>query len=177
ASGLSTPLAQIEYENFFGFFATKPVHYTLAYHWARLIEVLHASERMQELINDPQIADPEVRNIPEDISAQGIGVCEAPRGTLFHHYQADKNALLKKVNLLVATQSNMAAISMSIEKASRSLIREGPINEELLNMVEVAFRAYDPCLACSTHSLEEDEQFTVQVFDSKRKLVKKISRG
>ncbi|MFH1653782.1 MAG: Ni/Fe hydrogenase subunit alpha, partial [Pseudomonadota bacterium] len=153
ADGMATPLAQIEYERMYAALGKKPAHNTLAYHWARLIEVVYAAERMNELASDPELTDPNVRTIPTEIPKEGVGVCEAPRGTLFHHYQTDERGILQKVNLLVATQNNAAAICMSIAKAAKSLIKKGKVSDTLLNMVEMAFRAYDPCLACATHSL------------------------
>ncbi|MBU0986655.1 MAG: Ni/Fe hydrogenase subunit alpha [Proteobacteria bacterium] len=151
ADGMATPLAQAEYEKMYAALGGKPVHNTMAYYWARLIEVLYAAERMEVLAADEKLTDPNVRTIPDQISEQGIGVCEAPRGTLIHHYQTDRRGIVQKLNLLVATQNNAAAISMSIEKAARHFIKEGQITEEILNLVEMAYRAYDPCLACATH--------------------------
>ncbi|HYA12153.1 MAG TPA: Ni/Fe hydrogenase subunit alpha [Thermodesulfovibrionales bacterium] len=156
SEGMATPLAHAEHERMFSTLGGKPVHNTLAYHWARLIEVLYAAERMDELASDPELTNPQVRNIPDDIRKEGIGVCEAPRGTLLHHYVTDKKGVLKKVNLLVATQNNAAGISMSIEKAARAIIKNGNVSEGVLNMIEIAFRAYDPCLACATHILSRN---------------------
>jgi F420-non-reducing hydrogenase large subunit len=153
SEGMATPLAEAEYQKMFSTLGSKPVHNTLAYHWARLIEVLYAAERMNELANDPELTNPKVRNIPNSIPKEGIGVCEAPRGMLLHHYETDKKGILQKVNLLVATQNNAAAMCMSIDKAARSLIKDGNVSDSLLNMIEIAFRAYDPCLACATHIL------------------------
>jgi F420-non-reducing hydrogenase large subunit len=153
---MATPLAQAEYTKMFSILGGKPVHNTLAFHWARLIEVLYAAERMHELSNAPELTSPQVRNIPDDIKEEGIGVCEAPRGMLLHHYNTNKKGILEKVNLLVATQNNAAAISLSIEKAARALIKDGNVSEGLLNMIEIAFRAYDPCLACATHILSRN---------------------
>jgi len=155
SEGMATPLAQIEYTKMFNVLGGKPVHYTLAYHWARLIEVLYAAERIQELANDPELTKAKVRSIPDNIEGEGIGVCEAPRGMLLHHYQTDRKAILQKVNLLVATQNNAAALQMSIEKAARSVIKGGNVSDALLNMVEIAFRAYDPCFACATHIISK----------------------
>jgi F420-non-reducing hydrogenase large subunit len=151
SAGMATSLAQAEYEKMFHALGGKPVHNTLAYHWARLIEALYAAERMNELAGDEGITNARVRNIPINQPGKGIGVCEAPRGTLFHHYETDENGIVEKLNLLVATQNNMAAICMSIEKAARAFIREGNTSDGAFNTVEMAFRAYDPCLACSTH--------------------------
>jgi F420-non-reducing hydrogenase large subunit len=153
SAGMATPLAQMEYDNFFNFFGTRPVHNTLAYHWARLIETLYAAERMKELTADPELTKSSIRNIPETTVNEGIGVCEAPRGTLLHHYTADNQCLVMQVNLLVATQNNAAALSLSVDKAARAFLKPGDVSEKTLNMVEMAFRAYDPCLACATHVL------------------------
>ena len=157
SEGMSTPCAHVEYNRMFSTLGGKPVHFTLAYHWARLIEVLYAAERIHELANDPDITKPKVRNIPDTIAGEGIGVCEAPRGVLLHHYQTDKKGILQRVNLLVATQSNSAALNMSVEKAARSIIRAGDVSDSLLNMIEIAFRAYDPCFACATHIISTNK--------------------
>jgi len=175
ADGMATPLAQAEYERMFDTFGGKPVHNTLAYHWARLIEVLYAAERMNELVRDKELTNPKVRNIPDQVPKEGIGVCEAPRGTLFHHYKTDVKGILQKVNLLVASQNNAAAICMSIEKAARGLIKNGKVSDGILNMIEMAFRAYDPCLACATHCISGKKPVIVNIFNQNRKLIKQIS--
>jgi F420-non-reducing hydrogenase large subunit len=118
-----------------------------------LVEALYAAERMLELAEDREITDSHIRNIPASTPEEGIGIVEAPRGTLIHHYKTDKNGIITEANLIVATVNNAAAICMSIEKAAKGLIREGKVSEGLLNMVEMAFRAYDPCFACATHTL------------------------
>lgn len=154
SKGLSTPRAQAAYERFFNDMGCKPVHNTLAFHWARLIEVLHAAERMAALAADPCLTDRDIRTIPDGIPPKGrqaVGVCEAPRGTLFHHYEAGGEALVRRLNLIVATQNNAAAISRSVEKAARAFIADGRMTKEQLNLIEMAYRAYDPCLACATH--------------------------
>lgn len=155
SEGMATPLAQAEYEKMFSFLGSKPAHNTLTYHWARLIEVLYAAERMNELAYDPVLTDQKVRSIPDKMKEEGIGVCEAPRGTLFHHYTTDDKGIVRKVNLLVATQNNAAALCMSIEKAARAVIKDGSVSDGKLNMIEMAFRAYDPCLACATHIIHK----------------------
>ena len=169
SDGMATPLAQAEYEKMFHALGGKPAHNTLAYHWARLIEVLYAAERMDELAADEEITSPKVRNLPDQTPKEGIGVCEAPRGTLFHHYETDEKAIIEKLNLLVATQNSAAAICMSIEKAARALIRGGNISSGKLNVVEMAFRAYDPCLACATHCLAGKRQTIVNVYDKEKR--------
>ncbi|MBA7633897.1 NAD-reducing hydrogenase HoxS subunit beta [subsurface metagenome] len=155
----------------------KPVHNTLAFHWARLIEALFASERILELARDPELTSPDIVNLPTKTPKEGIGVVEAPRGTLFHHYQTDERGILTKVNLIVATGNNAAPIFMSVEKAAKSLIHKGEVPDGILNMIEMAFRAYDPCLACATHSLPGRMPLEVNVYDSNGDLVKRLTRG
>jgi F420-non-reducing hydrogenase large subunit len=153
ADGMATPLAQAEYEKFYSTLGGKPVHQRLAIHWARLIELLYAAERWVELVTDPEITSPNYHAIPTATPTEGVGIVEAPRGTLTHHYWTDERGVVTKVNLIVGTTNNYAPITMSIKKAADSLIKKGNVNEGLLNMVEMAFRAYDPCFGCATHSL------------------------
>ena len=153
AESISTPLAAAERERMFDALGGRPAHQTLANHWARVIEILHAAERMLELANDPVLFGKEVRNMALELRGEGVGVVEAPRGTLIHHYRTDDRGIMTECNLVVSTVSNAAAICMSIEKAAASLIHEGRVDDGILNRVEMAFRAYDPCLSCATHSL------------------------
>jgi F420-non-reducing hydrogenase large subunit len=153
ADGMATPLAQAEYEKFYSTLGGKPVHQRLAIHWARLIELLYAAERWVELATDPEITSPDFHAIPTATPTEGVGIVEAPRGTLTHHYWTDERGVVTRVNLIVGTTNNYAPITMSIKKAADSLIKKGNVNEGLLNMVEMAFRAYDPCFGCATHSL------------------------
>ncbi|MBN1421678.1 MAG: Ni/Fe hydrogenase subunit alpha [Planctomycetes bacterium] len=153
ADGMATPLAQQEYERMYEVLGGKPAHNTLAYHWARLIELLYACERLLELAQDEEILSPEIRTVPTETPSEGVGVVEAPRGTLFHHYKTDERGVVKEANLIVATVNNSAAIAMSVARAAKGLIKNGQVNDGLLNMVEMAFRAYDPCMACATHAL------------------------
>ena len=176
SDGMATPLAQAEYEKMYKILGGKPAHNTLAFHWARLIEALYAAERMLELAQDKEITDPRVRNIPTATPEEGIGVVEAPRGTLFHHYKTDNNGILTEVNLIVATLNNSAAICMSIEKAARSLIKEGKVSDGLLNMVEMAFRAYDPCFACATHSLPGQIPLIVRIRNTKGRIINTLRK-
>ncbi|MBW2194534.1 MAG: Ni/Fe hydrogenase subunit alpha [Deltaproteobacteria bacterium] len=154
AECMTTDSAQVEFEKMFDAFGKKPVHNTFAYHWARLVEALNAAEMMYELSSDQELTDTKIRNIPTQIPREGMGVCEAPRGTLFHHYKTNSDAIVEELNLLVATQNSAAAISMSVEQAARILIKGGKVSDGKLNIVEMAFRAYDPCLACATHCLD-----------------------
>jgi len=176
ADGMATPEAQAAYEKFFATLGGKPVHHTLANHWARLVELLYAAERMQELAADPGLTDPNVRTLPTATPREGIGVVEAPRGTLFHHYQTDERGVIQKANLIVATQNNAARIAMSVEKAAKGLLRGNDIPEGLLNMVEMAFRAYDPCHGCATHSLPGSMPLLVEVRDHRGAIVARLRR-
>jgi F420-non-reducing hydrogenase large subunit len=175
ADGMATPKAQEHYEKFYETLGGKPVHNTLATHWARLIEALQAAESMVELINDPVILDTNVRNMDFQVPKQGIGVIEAPRGTLFHHYETDERGRLTKANLIVATTNNAAAINLSVEKAARGLIKAGNVDDGLLNMVEMAFRAYDPCFACATHTIDGKVPIQINIYDASRDLIKTIT--
>ena len=177
SDGMATPLAQEAYERMYEVLGGKPVHNTLAFHWARLVEALYASERVLELARDPEITSSDIVNLPTETPKEGIGVVEAPRGTLLHHYQTDDRGILTKVNLIVATQNNAAPIFMSIEKAAKSLIHKGEVPDGILNMIEMAFRAYDPCHACATHSLPGRMPLEIYVYDSKGDLVQKLRRG
>ncbi len=153
ADRMATPLAQEAYEELFATLGGKPVHHTLANHWARVVELLYATERLKELADDPELVDPNVRTLPTATPREGVGVVEAPRGTLYHHYVTDDRGVVEQANLIVATQNNSARMAMSVEKAAKGLISKGNVSEGILNEVEMAFRAYDPCHACATHSL------------------------
>ena len=178
ADGMATPLAQEEYERFYQTLGGKPVHATLAFHWARLIELLYAAERLLELAQNKEITDPNIRTIPTATPAEGVGVVEAPRGTLYHHYQTDENGIVKRVNLIVATAQNNPAMNMSVKKAAQGLIKAGrTVTEGLLNMVEMAFRAYDPCLACATHCLPGQMPLEVIIRDFQGNEIQRLSRG
>jgi len=153
SDGMATPIAQKAYEEFYATLGGKPVHHTLANHWARCIEIIYAAERMDELLHDPEITSKDIRVLPTQTPTVGIGVVEAPRGTLIHEYHTDERGLITKANLIVATQGNAARMAMSVEKAAKGLIHAGKVEPGLLNKIEMAFRAYDPCLGCATHAL------------------------
>jgi len=168
ADGMATPLAQEEYDKFYKTLGGKPVHQRLATHWARLVELLYAAERWVELASDPEITSDNFHTIPTETPTEGVGIVEAPRGTLTHHYTTDERGVLTKVNLIVGTTNNYAPISMSINKAASSLIKKGTVvTEGMLNMVEMAFRAYDPCFGCATHSLPGKMPLQVTIRDAK----------
>ncbi|NPV39759.1 MAG: Ni/Fe hydrogenase subunit alpha [Anaerolineae bacterium] len=177
ADGMATPLAQKEYERFFKTLGGKPVHATLATHWARLIELLYAAERSLELATDPEITSKEVRTIPTETPTEGIAIVEAPRGTLTHHYATDENGLIKQVNLVVGTTNNYAAIDMSIKKAAQALVQPGkPVDDAVMNKIEMAFRAYDPCFGCATHAAPGNVPLIVRVFDHRQCQVQELRR-
>jgi F420-non-reducing hydrogenase large subunit len=177
SDGMATPQAQHAYEEFFNTLGAKPVHHTLANHWARVVEMIAAAERMIDLLNDAEITSPDLRAIPSAKPSVGIGAVEAPRGTLFHHFETDDNGLITKANLIVATQNNCARIAMSVEKAARALIRKGQVSEGLLNRIEMAFRAYDPCFGCATHALPGHLPLAVSIFDHERKIVRTLTQA
>jgi F420-non-reducing hydrogenase large subunit len=177
ADGMPTPLAQEEYEKMFAALGGKPVHHTLATHWARVIELLSAAEMALDLARDPEITGPHFRTIPTATPTEGVGIVEAPRGTLTHHYATDDKGILTKVNLIVGTTNNYAPIAMSIQKAATGLIRKGTeVTEGVLNRIEMAFRAYDPCFGCATHTFTGKSPFEVRIFDASGTLVQTVER-
>lgn len=156
----------------------RPSGLTLAYHWARLVEALNAAERVRELASDKTITDANIRNMPKSgVVRPGIAAVEAPRGTLFHHYEADKSGVITKVNLIVATQNNAGRIALSVDKAAKALIKKGNINQGILNMVEMAFRAYDPCMACSSHALPGEYAVEITIRDPSGKPLRTLRHG
>jgi len=177
ADGMATPLAQAEYEKMYQTLGGKPVHATLAFHWARLIELVYAAERLLELCLDKEITSPNVRTIPTATPDEGVAVVEAPRGVLIHHYKTDAKGIVQKVNLIVATAHNYPAMNMSIKKAAKGLIKKGQaVSEGLLNMVEMAFRAYDPCMACATHNLPGKMPLEVIIRNSHGDVIQRLNR-
>ncbi len=176
ANGMQTPRAQKHYERMYATLGGKPVHNTLAFHWARLIEALQAAEKMVELLDDKDITGADIRRLPTQSPTEGVGIVEAPRGLLIHHYKTDAQGIITDANLIVATIGNAAAINMSIEKAAKTFIKGGQISEGLLNMAEIAFRAYDPCHGCGTHALPGDMPLTINIYDHKRQLLRQLKR-
>ncbi len=153
ANGIATPLANKEFQLFRLLGKGQPVHEIVYFHYARLIEILYAVERATELLEDDEIVSREVRVKVDRKEGEGIGVIEAPRGTLIHHYWADRRGKLLKANLIVATVQNNPAIDMSVNQVAKNYIRDGKITEGALNSVEMAIRSYDPCLSCATHAI------------------------
>jgi len=176
ADAMLTPLAQKEAKIMFDTLGGKPAHQTLATHWARLICALQAAEQNVLLADDPQLTSKDIRNMNLKLKNKGVGCVEAARGTLFHHYETDDKGIITKVNLIVATQNNAAPICLSVKKAAQEFVHGPEVKEGFLNMVEMAFRAYDPCLSCATHSLPGRMPLKVKIRDHEGRLVKEISR-
>jgi NAD-reducing hydrogenase large subunit len=131
----------------------KPVEGTLQYHYARLIELLYALERMAELLEDPDITGEAIANPAGPITGEGVGCLEAPRGMLIHHYWTDERGVITRVNLIVATGHNNWAMNHAVNLVARRYIHGTKPTEGILNRIEAAIRAHDPCLSCSTHAM------------------------
>lgn len=152
ATSASTPLADAELQEFKKIGNGKPIQSSLFYHYARMIELLYAAERAKELLMDPEILSTDVRIPVKRRGGEGVGVIEAPRGTLFHHYWANDDGRITKANIIVSTAHNMVAMNQSIKAVAETIIKDGDIPEKLLNKLEMAIRCYDPCLSCSSHA-------------------------
>jgi NAD-reducing hydrogenase large subunit len=176
ADKISTPLASEELGEFKAIGDGKPVEASLYYHYARLIEGLYALERARELLDDPYILSTDIRAEPGEFKGKGIGVIEAPRGTLFHHYSADEEGKISKVNLIVATGNNNWAMCKSVEEVAKLYVDGKTLTEGMLNRVEVAIRCYDPCLSCSTHALGQ-MPIVLELYDPDGELVDRLVRG
>ena len=150
---ISTPLANDMLTDFRNAFGRMPQQ-TLLYHYARLIEMMYASERAVEILNDPDITSTDVWAKPEVRAATGVGVLEAPRGTLIHEYTTNDDGYITKANLIVSTGHNNAAMDIGVREAAKALIKNGEPEEGLLNRLEMVVRAYDPCFSCATHTID-----------------------
>ena len=153
ADKIDTPLANEEFKLYRQINGGKPIENTLYYHYSRLIETLFAAERVKVLLDDPDILSTEILNTRHNFQGEGVGVIEAPRGTLFHHYWANENGQIKKLNLIVSTGHNNYAMSKAVDMVAKTYVKGPEIHEGLLNRVEAAVRAHDPCLSCSTHAI------------------------
>ena len=171
---MATPLAQAELEEFREKFG-RPAQPTLLYNWARLIELVYNAEHTLELLNDPDITSKETRVPVTPRAGRGIGCVEAPRGTLIHDYETDDQGLITNVNLIVGTTHNNAPINMSVKQTAKALIKDGNYDEGILNMVEMAIRAYDPCLSCATHALDGSLPVKIEIRDSSSEVIKTIA--
>ncbi len=172
---IDTPLAEIERIEFKCHSNEAMVHSTLAFHWARLIELLHCAESIKTLLNDPDV-------LSQDLVAkgekryEGVGVIEAPRGTLFHHYQVDENDIVTKANLIVSTTSNNMAMNESVRQVAAEYLSGQELTEPLLNNLEVAIRAYDPCLSCATHAIGK-MPLQLELINAEGQLIDKLVKG
>jgi len=171
---ISTPLAQKELEEFREKFG-RPAQPTLLYNWARLIELLYSAEKAVELIKDPDITSTDIRVPVTPRAARGVGCVEAPRGTLIHDYETDENGLITNINLIVGTTHNNAPINMSVKQTAKALIKDGNYDQGILNTVEMAIRAYDPCLSCATHKLDGSIAVKLEVRDARGKVIDTIA--
>lgn len=175
ARGMKTELAQQHYDEMYETLG-RPVHSTLAYHWARLIEVMQSAELIQQLSQDDELESDDIRaEVGEP--GNGVGIVEAARGTLIHDYELNEQGLVDNVNLIVATTHNAAPISMSIRDAAKKYVDGGHVKPGMLNSVERAFRAYDPCLACATHSLPGETPLRITIYDADMKKIGEVSQS
>jgi len=150
---IDTPEAEAARKEFMAVTDNKPNNLTMAYHWTRMIELLHSCEKIKELLNDPDLQGEDLM-AKGDRREEGIAIIEAPRGTLFHHYKVNEDDQVTMANLIVSTTSNNVPMNLAVEKVAKDHLSGVPeITEGLLNHVEVAIRAYDPCLSCATHAL------------------------
>ena len=172
---ISTPLANEELKTFKALNNGKPVENTLYYHYARLIETLYAAEQVKFLLDDPDILSNDVLNTCHNPQPQGVGVIEAPRGTLIHHYWAKENGQIEKVNLIVSTGHNNWAMCEAVDSVAKTYITGPDIHEGLLNRVEAAIRAHDPCLSCSTHAVGQ-MPIIMELRDANDELIQTVSR-
>jgi NAD-reducing hydrogenase large subunit len=149
---IDTPAAEEKRKEFMELGGGKPVHMTMAYHWARLIELLHSAEKIKELLDDSDLQGDDLVTSGERRN-EGVGILEAPRGTLFHHYRVNDNDQIEMANLIVSTTNNNEPMNRSVRRVAEDYLEGPEITEPLLNLVEVAIRAYDPCLSCATHAI------------------------
>lgn len=171
---INTPLAEAARIEFKQHGGDTMVHSTLAFHWARLIEVLHCAESIKTLLHDPDLMRGE-RVAQGEKRYEGIGVIEAPRGTLFHHYQVDEHDIVTKANLIVSTTSNNMAMNESVRQVAAEYLSGHELTEPLLNNIEVAIRAYDPCLSCATHAVGK-MPLQLELIDAQGQLVDQLVR-
>jgi F420-non-reducing hydrogenase large subunit len=170
---IETPLAQAELEEFRKLFG-RPAQLTLLYHWARLIELLYNAENVFRLLDDPEITNVETRKTVEPRAARGVGCVEAPRGTLIHDYTTDADGIITNVNLIVGTTHNNAPINMSVRQAANTFIKNGKYDQGILNRVEMAIRAYDPCFSCATHAIDGTVPVKIDIYDHNGRLLDSI---
>ncbi len=173
---IDTPLADAARKDFLSYTEGKPNNKTMWFHWARMIESVHAAEKIQELLNDPDLQRQELMGDRKERREEAMGVLEAPRGTLFHHYRVNRNDQVTMCNLIVSTTQNNDAMNMAVRRVVEDRIAGKPeITEGMLNAVEAAIRAYDPCLSCATHALGQ-MALNVELYDCEHRLIEQQSR-
>jgi NAD-reducing hydrogenase large subunit len=145
------------------------------YHWARLIEIIYALERMQQLLNDPDLCSTDIMGAVKPTRPEGVGVIEAPRGTLIHHYWVDGNGRVEKVNLIVATGHNNLAMNRGVLSVAKQYVKGKELREGMLNRVEAVIRCYDPCLSCSTHAAGQ-MPMRIELLDADGKVLQTLQR-
>ncbi len=175
AEKIDTPLANEEFKTYRQINPGKPIENTLYFHYARLIEILFAVERVKVLLDDPDIMSNDILNTRHDFKGEGVGVIEAPRGTLTHHYWANENGKIEKLNLIVSTGHNNYAMSKAVDMVAKTYVKGPNIHEGLLNRVEAAVRAHDPCLSCSTHAVGK-MPIIIDILDAGGETLKTLKR-
>ena len=172
---IPTPLAQKEFEEFRAYTKGKPNNMSMHMHWARLIELLHSAEMMKDLLNDPDLMKGELV-VKGKKQSEGVGLIEAPRGTLFHHYRINEHDQITMANLIVSTTHNNEPMNVAVNHAAKQFMTgQKKITEGMMNAVEVAIRAYDPCLSCATHALGQ-MPLEVVLVDSKNNIIDRVMR-
>lgn len=169
-SGFDTPLAQEAYEKMKETLPPGPVHNIMVYHWARAVELLNAAEKVRQLAEDESITAPDIRTPLGEAVGEGVGIIEAVRGLLIHHYKTDSRGIVEDCNLIVATTHNKGPINVAIRRAADHFIKDGKVDEGILNMVEMAYRPYDLCLACATHALPGRSPLQINIYDAQGKI-------
>lgn len=174
ANGFDTALAQEAYEKMLHAFGGKPVHHTLAFHWMRAIELMNAAENIKKIASDESITDKNIRQELGKPVGEGVGIVEAARGTLIHHYKTDENGFVTDANLIVATTHNKGPMNVAVKKAAQHYISNGKVDDGILNLIEIAYRPYDLCFACSTHTLPGQKPVRIDIIDHNGELVKSL---
>jgi NAD-reducing hydrogenase large subunit len=172
---VETPLAGEEHKIFKSLNGGAPVENTLYYHYARMIEVLHSVEKIEEILNNPETMGNDILETKENFQGEGVGCLEAPRGTLIHHYRANENRQLTMVNLIVSTGHNNFSMCNAVDMVAKEYVKDHGVAEGMLNRVEAAVRAHDPCLSCSTHAVGQ-MPIVINVVDQAGQTIKTMTR-
>jgi len=175
-SGIETPFAEQERKEFMAITGGKPNNMTMYTHWARLIEILYAAEMMKNLLQDDDLLSNDLVRQGER-RKEGIGIIEAPRGTLIHHYEVDEKDRITRCNLIVSTTHNNEPMNRAVQWVANNVLdQKKKITEDMLNQVEVAIRAYDPCLSCATHAMGQ-MPLHLQIFDADNNMIQELVRS